>query len=166
MVFKRNGEFVTVYLSREETYAPVSKERLFFLLRRAMFKTNFFPDATSFRVKTSSARNGGVMVTFTPVPNKRDLSEPLIFRFENLDSLYDAAEIIGKRYSLYILKSRLFFEGGYILILYPLANLSEAFYKDMAEYGLFLGASRLKEAFFIEHGDCLARENAVEKLCL
>ena len=166
LVFRRTASDLSVYLTKKEMTDSFSEEKLFFILRRAMFKTNFFPKEQSFKVKTLLLGSGGMRITFTPILKEKVSFQPLVFRFKDLDSLYASADTINKKYSLFVLKSRLYRFEGYVLIIYPLTRLDYRFYKDMAEFGEFIGCSEIKRAYFDEHGICLEEKNAIEKLCL
>ncbi len=166
-VFRKLDKVLCVYLTDRETSSfEMKNERLLFLLRKAIFKTGYLPDTRSFRVEIKKNGKRGTKISFYPASYERVILKPLVFMFSTLNGLYDAAEKVLGKNSLRIFKSDLFFCGGYILIIYPIAPLPDTFLKDMSEFGVFRGASEIKASYYEEHGALLARGNAVEKLCL
>ena len=98
---------------------------------------------------------------------KADLAfgSPLIFCFEDLESLTGACRCLFGQYSHLIRKSSLFLlSDNYYLALCSYLKTDEKLIKLLCEYGRFFGKGETRLSFMKEHAKCIIEDAAIETL--
>lgn len=91
--------------------------------------------------------------------------EPVVFRFEDLEVLIDAASKLFSQYCHRIYKSSLCrVQEDYFLIIYPLDQAESVTVHFLQEYGELAGKGELYFAVIKEHGRLLIENNALETI--
>jgi negative regulator of genetic competence, sporulation and motility len=90
---------------------------------------------------------------------------PVIFAFDDADSLTEGCVKAFRRYSHRIYKSSLhLLQGSYRLTVYPLDYADRLSILFLSEYGRIRGEGEILAAFVEEHGRQLIADNALDVL--
>lgn len=157
---------------REPDYTDVETKRLLLeLLELGKLKTGFAPRGAKLFVEIHLNEEGGCVFTFTALsiqagkPGSPAGVKPVIFAFEEADSLCEGAAGLQRRYSHRIYKSSLYrFREQYRLIVYPLDYADQLSLYFLGEYGRKTGEGAVAAAFIDEHGAALILDTAIETL--
>lgn len=101
---------------------------------------------------------------------KHELSTPLVFQLQDVDTLTALSQRIFKQYSHLILKSSLYLlDQNYMLLLYTYSRLDKKLSALASEYAPLYGKGEIVGSFIKEHAYPLVPSNAletvVENLC-
>lgn len=141
------------------------------LLEQAKTIAGFHPQGAKLLVEVFPYEDGGCVLHFTSLssrfrsyPAKLAL-EPVVFEFDDVDALLEAAVKTFDRYSHRIYKSSLYlYRHRYHLVVYPLDysdNLSVYF---LSEFGRKSGQGEIFAAYLEEHGELLIEASALDTL--
>lgn len=101
----------------------------------------------------------------SPKKYKTSFDTPLIYTFDDLDSLSAVAERLNSRYSHVILKNSLYLmEGKYYLSIYTYFKLDSQISHLLNEYGHFFGKGAVSSAFVKEHAKELLHQDAIQTI--
>jgi negative regulator of genetic competence, sporulation and motility len=148
---------------------PATRTALRTLLEQARQQTGFHPRGAKLFIEVYSAEGDGCVLYFTLLPpgekGREAGAAPVLFQFDDLETVIRGAAAVFQRYGHRIYKSSLYrVAEGYRLVILPLDyadRLSEYF---LAEYGQPAGKGALAAARTEEHGKELIRDNAIEVL--
>ncbi|WRS26666.1 adaptor protein MecA [Oscillospiraceae bacterium MB08-C2-2] len=150
-----------------------TKEVIVSLLEQAKEQAGFNPKNTKLFIEVYPTQEGGCVLYFTSHssgswyggPKKGYQVGPIIFEFEDSETLIQAAIRLFSRYSHRIYKSSLYLYGQrYRLILYPLDYSDRLSVFFLGEYAKRVGEGEILAAFIQEHGKELAVDNAIDLL--
>jgi negative regulator of genetic competence, sporulation and motility len=128
-----------------------------------------FYSGGNFNLGFKQNRQGGVEVLITKSEKKAagKTEKPLIFCYEDINSLFTSAKEISRRYSHKISASDLYLYGGkYYLVIFPTFEMDLDFFLFLGEFSHFYGFGKEKAAKMKEFGHLLEKGRAIEKLCL
>lgn len=140
------------------------------LLKKAKEETGFEISQGKLIIEVFNQLDGSVQIIFTTVKtaeNKRYMikkffSRPLIYEFENSESVFLAAEHINKLPNLGNLNSWLYlFKDKYRIAIKPSVKSYQLIKTTLLEYGRLVGEGDLSLAYTAEHGRLLSGKNAL-----
>lgn len=148
---------------------PTTRRALISILENGRGKVGFHPRKAKLFIEVYPCEGGGCVLYFTnlhmPARGSRAGMEPVLFEFEDSDSLIEGACKGFERYGHRIYKSSLYLmEGKYRLVVYPLDYTDRLSVYFLSEFGKRLGEGELLAAHTDEYGKALIRGNAIETL--
>lgn len=100
-----------------------------------------------------------------PGKHRTSFDTPLIFAFDNLDSLAALSGRLNRRYSHVILKNSLYYmEGSYYLMIYTYFKMDSQITHLLNEYGRFAGKGAVRSSFIQEHAKELLKADASQTI--
>lgn len=165
-----------------DTLGPALRQ----LLLRVCTQTGFDPRQRKLLIEVYPGETGGCILYFSALnplsassstntssgsstsPARYRIKErniaPYLFRFQDADTLINACRSVFTHMSQRVLRSSLYYLGGYILSVTPLDGSENGSVHLLKEYADCLGRSAILEAVIDEHGKALCPQNAVGKL--
>jgi negative regulator of genetic competence, sporulation and motility len=150
--------------------SPLTKKIISDILVKAKHQTGLSFDKGRLFIEAFPTSDGGCVMYFNVSeigyePCEKELSIPLIFRFDNINNVFEGIDILKSKYYFQILSSSLYKnEKAYYLSVIPLVKVKKGFFENLSEYGVFIGSGRIKLAFLEEHAKLIARNSAIERL--
>ena len=147
-----------------------TKQALLALLERAKAETGFQPRGAKLYIEVYPCEDGGCALYFTAMRRTPETPPaqglvPVVFEFENLAALSEAAGKAFRRYGHRIYKSSLFrMAEKYRLVIYPLDYSDRLSVFFLSEYGKIIGEGHVLAAFTQEHGSEIVADTAMEVL--
>jgi negative regulator of genetic competence, sporulation and motility len=153
-------------------YADLNtKDALLSLLERAKDEAGFNPKGAKLFIEVYPSESGGSVIYVTAMrqdPRRRGAPKgpsPVVFRFEDADTLLQGALLGHRLYGHRILDSALYLSGDdYLLILYPLDFSDRLSIYFFAEFGQMVGEGEVLASYTKEHGKELLAEKALDTL--
>ena len=145
---------------------PASRQALGKVLEQAQRETGFSPGEERMLIEASPGEDGGCILVFTLLGGVSRCRRQ-IYSFDGADPFFDALHCLGRQYGHRIFGSSAYRLGErYYLSLLPLDGEQGQTLAFLREYGRQEeGAeSSVFESYLAEHGQCLAGEDAVERL--
>lgn len=94
---------------------------------------------------------------------RRELSTPIVFSLNDIDSLSAMSERIFRQYSHLVLKSSLYLmDEKYMLMIYTYSRLDKKLIALASEYAVIYGRGKIADSFIREHAHELIASNAIE----
>ena len=148
--------------------SPATRQALAALLRKAKTQTGFHPGGERLVAEILPDENEGCVISFTALPGLR-LSpggaeiEPAVYAFSGALELMRGIRALYGSYGHRIYKSSLYaWREGYRLVVRPLDYTDGQSGRFLEEYARFVGSGEVLAAYIDEHGELLARDNAVD----
>lgn len=148
---------------------PTTRKALLYLLENAKNQVGFSPRKAKLFIEVYPCEGGGCVLYFTnlrtPARTAGPGMEPVVFAFDDADTLIEGACKVFERYSHRIYKSSLYLlEGVYRLVVFPLDYSDRLSVYFLSEYAEKLGEGEMLAAFTEEHGEELIRDTAIDTL--
>lgn len=146
---------------------PSTRRALADILDRARNQVQFDPQGARLFIEVLPCDGGGCVVCFTCLHSGlgRSCTEPVLFEFDDMQTLLDGAAGVYRQYRQRIHRSMLYrMDGKYRLVLYPLDYADRLSVYFLGEYGRKVGEGRLSAAYTDEHGQAVIAEEAIETL--
>ncbi len=174
MISEEEMEMRAITFAQLDYRSPRTKELLLTILTEARTQTGFDPRDTKLFIEVYPEPNGGCTLYFTELFHLEERMDyrshqgvvyPLVFAFEDVNLMIDAAVNLFHRYSHRVHKSSLFHMGeDYMLILYPIAAADRQLMALMTEYGWLAGEGELYASYVREHGAPIVEDSAIDMI--
>ncbi len=97
--------------------------------------------------------------------NDTSFDTPLIFKFENIETLSKTCTKLFKENLYMIIKSALYYYNDeYYLLIYSYCRMEKNLSNILKEYGTFIGKGAVFSSFLQEHSKQILCENAIENI--
>lgn len=111
----------------------------------------------------SSAENSKQNIKQQTNTNSSTFNTPLIFEFDDIETLFSLCKILNGAYSHIILKSSLYYmHEKYKLLIYTYFKLDNKITIICEEFGTYSGKGPCTESLIKEHGKLISETNAIE----
>ncbi|MCL2579890.1 MAG: adaptor protein MecA [Oscillospiraceae bacterium] len=143
------------------------------LLTEGKLTAGFQPQKAKLYIEVYPRAEGGCVIYYTRLSGGEVLPQgkfipgppPIVFAFENPETLLAGASKTWTLYRQRILASALYSMGcGYRLIVHPLDIGDQLSTSFLSEYGKLVGVGAVLAAYIEEHGELLKQPDALEAL--
>ncbi|MDR2932093.1 MAG: adaptor protein MecA [Oscillospiraceae bacterium] len=167
---KQDVKSLSVNLKSPDCASEKNREFFLGLLEKGKRETGFSPKGAKVFIEVYPGGEGGCVICFTAFdksqyPRKLSKLQPVIFSFDDADTLCEGAVRLFERYSHRIYKSALHhYRGAFVLTIYPLDFSDRLSVYFLSEYAQRLGEGDILAAYVDEHGCEIIPEGALDTL--